>query len=74
MRTEKELDFLEQSIPQLANSAITEAYYSTLSSGSSVLEVISNKLYEVFPDGTKNFIKDMPNSIKVDKRLFFLWV
>lgn len=69
MRTEKELDFLEQSIPVLANSAITKAYYSALSSGASVLEVISNKLYEVFPDGTKKFIKDIPADIKLDTKV-----
>ena len=72
MRTEKELDFLESYIPKLANSAVQKAYLDTLSLGNSVLETVNNKLYEIFPDGTKKFIKDMPSDIKIDKKVFTL--
>ena len=72
MRTEKELDFLESYIPKLANSAVQKAYLDTLSLGNSVLEAVDNKLYEIFPDGTKKFIKDMPLDIKIDKKVFSL--
>ena len=53
MRTDKELDFLENHIPDLAQSALKQAYVDTLSSGNSVLEAIDGKLVEIFPDGTK---------------------
>ncbi len=72
MRTDKELDFLESYIPKLANSAVQKAYLDTLSLGNSVLEAVDNKLYEIFPDGTKKFIKDMPLDIKIDKKVFSL--
>ena len=70
MRTQKELDFLESHIPSLANSATRKAYLDTLASGLSVTKVIKNKIYEVFPDGTKRFIKDIKPSIKLNKKVF----
>ena len=42
MKTDKELDFLEEHIPELANSAIKKAYLDTLSAGLSVTKVIEN--------------------------------
>jgi len=74
MRTQKEIDFLENYIPELANSAVKQAYLDTLSRGNSVLEAIDNKLYEIFPDGKKIFIKEVPKNIKIDasKRVFSL--
>lgn len=70
MKTQKELDFLESHIPELANSAIKKAYLDTLSAGLSVTKVIEDKIYEIFPDGTKKFIKDIKPSIKIDKKIF----
>jgi hypothetical protein len=61
-----ELDHLEEFIPQLAKGAMQKAYIDTLSSGNSVLEVIDDTIYEVFANGTKNKIKDIEPSIKVD--------
>jgi len=74
MRTQKEIDFLENYIPELANSAVKKAYLDTLSNGNSVLETIENKLYEVFPDGTKVFIKNVSKNVTIDfnKRVFSL--
>ena len=74
MRTQEEIDFLENYIPELANSAVKKAYLDTLSSGNSVLETIENKLYEVFPDGKKVFIKNVSKNVKIDlnKREFTL--
>ncbi len=66
MRTEKELDFLEKSIPKLAKNAIQKAYYDTLSAGLSVMESIDGSIYEVFPDGTKKFIKKGHNKININ--------
>ncbi len=70
MKTQKELDFLESHIPALASSAVKKAYIDTLSAGLSVTKVIKNKIYEVFPDGSKTFIKDIKPSIKVQKKEF----
>lgn len=70
MKTEKELDFLEKHIPELADSAIKKAYLDALSAGLSVTKVIEDKIYEIFPDGTKKFIKDIKPSVKVDKKVF----
>jgi len=64
--TENEIDHLEQLIPTLALGAFRQAYFDSLSAGNSVLEVIEDVLYEVYADGSKKKIKDMPASIKVD--------
>ncbi len=74
MKTTKELDFLESYIPELANSAIKKAYLDALSAGNSVVEVIQNKIYEIFPDGSKKYIKDTEPEIKTDKRVFTIWI
>ena len=57
MIKEKELDYLEEHIPELAKSAVRQAYWNTLASGKSVLVSIDDAIYEIFPDGTKKFIK-----------------
>ncbi len=72
MKTTQELDFLESYIPELANSAVKKAYIDTLSAGKSVTEVIQNKIYEIFPDGSKRYIKDIESSIKTDKKVFMI--
>lgn len=72
MKTEKELDFLESYIPELANSAVKKAYLDTLSAGLSVTQVIEDKIYEVFPDGTKKFIKEIKPAVKIDKKVFII--
>lgn len=63
---DKELDNLEKLIPSLATGAVKKAYLDALSSGYSVLEVINGVLYEVFANGDKKKIKDLPPTIKVD--------
>ncbi|QOG11322.1 hypothetical protein [Arcobacter sp. FWKO B] len=72
MKTAKELDFLESYIPELANSAVRKAYLDALSSGNSVTEVIQNKIYEIFPDGSKKYIKDIEPAIKIEKKVFMI--
>ena len=54
---EKELDHLEQHIPELAQAAVTQAYWQALAAGSSVLESDNGIIYEVFPDGTRKVVK-----------------
>jgi len=63
---DSELDYLESFIPLLAECATRKAYFDTLSAGNSVLEVLDDAIYEVFPDGSKKKIKDVAPYIKVD--------
>lgn len=72
MKTAKELDFLESYIPELANSAVRKAYLDALSSGNSVTEVIQDKIYEIYPDGSKKYIKDVEPAIKIEKKVFMI--
>ena len=67
MRSEKELDFLENYIPSLAGSAVQKAYMDTLSSGNSVMEAIDGEIFEIFPDGTRKLIKTIFADIDVSK-------
>lgn len=55
--SEKSMQFLEEHIPELAQSAVTQAYWQALASGSSVLQSENGAIFEVFPDGTRKLIK-----------------
>jgi hypothetical protein len=59
--SEKAIDYLEEHIPELAEVAFKQAYWSALASGSSVLVSENGKLVEVFPDGRKEFRKKLPS-------------
>ena len=63
--SEKELDYLEEHIPELAEAAFKQAYWAALASGSSVLMSENGNLVEVFPDGTRKIIKPLPPSTPV---------
>ncbi len=54
---EQTLRFLEEHIPELAESAVTQAYWQALAAGNSVLESDNGVIYEVFPDGTRRVVK-----------------
>jgi len=69
MRTDKELDFLESHIPNLANSATQQAYLDTLSHGYSVVEVRDARIVEVFADGTEILIKTIEDEIVVKEKI-----
>ncbi len=56
---EEEIDYLEKHIPELAEVAFKQAYWSALASGSSVLMCENGDLVEVFPNGTRKFIKHL---------------
>lgn len=64
---EKDLNFLEQSIPELADAAFSRAYWGALAAGFSVLETEGEDLVEIHPDGTKTFIKKVPPRVPVKK-------
>lgn len=63
--SEEAMSFLEEHIPELADAAFKQAYWAALASGSSVLVSENGNLIEVFPDGTKKFIKQLPPSTPV---------
>ena len=62
---EKELDYLEAHIPELAAVAFKQAYWAALASGSSVLMSEDDNLVEIFPDGNRRVIKPLPPGIPV---------
>jgi hypothetical protein len=54
---EKNMRFLEEQIPDLAEAAIKQAYWQALASGSNVLECENGFLVEIHPDGTRKVLK-----------------
>lgn len=60
------MTFLEEHIPELAEVAFKQAYWSALASGSTVLVSENGNLVEVYPDGTRKIIKQLPKHIPVD--------
>jgi hypothetical protein len=67
MRREKEIDELEQRIPELAGAAFARAYRQTLAAGYSVLVSDNGIIYEVFPGGTRKVIKQIEPPTQVVK-------
>jgi len=63
----EDIEFLEEHIPELAEAAVTQAYWQTLASGNSVLESDNGVIYEVFPDGTRKAVKTIEPPIPVVK-------
>jgi hypothetical protein len=50
---EKTIEFLENHIPEIAQAAVTQAYWTALASGFKVLQAEGGNLVEVSPDGSK---------------------
>ena len=67
MMNEETLDYLEAKIPELAVLAMKKAYWDALASGSSVLVSENGSLVEVFPDGTRKFIKKLASWVPVKR-------
>lgn len=65
--SEEAIDYLEAHIPELAEIAFKQAYWSALASGSSVLVSENGSLVEVFPDGQRKFIQKLPEWIPVTR-------
>jgi hypothetical protein len=64
---DQDIEFLEEHIPELAEAAVTQAYWQTLASGNSVLESENGVIYEVFPDGTRKVVKTGEPPVPVEK-------
>jgi hypothetical protein len=68
---EKALDYLEQQIPGLSAAAVDVAYWQALAAGQKVLISDGDGIYEVFPDGTRTFVKatEKPLDLPVGTRV-----
>ncbi len=64
---EKAIRFLEEQIPEMADSAVKQAYWRTLAAGYNVLESENNAIVEVHPDGSRKIIKKLAPCIPVFK-------
>lgn len=64
---DEDIEFLEEHIPELAEAAVTQAYWQALASGNSVLESENGVIYEVFPDGTRKLVKTGEPPVTVEK-------
>jgi hypothetical protein len=62
---EEETQFLETQIPQLAQSAVFQAFWRTLAAGYPVLISEDNSLIEVHPDGSRKVIRMLTPGIPV---------
>jgi hypothetical protein len=56
--SEEELNYLEDRIPEMTEQATQLAYFATLAEGHSAVIAENGQIIEVFPDGTKNLIKN----------------
>lgn len=67
---EEAIEYLEAHIPELAESAVTQAYWQALAAGSSVLESQNGVIYEIFPDDTRNILKTIepPTPVSVGEK------
>lgn len=68
---EKTIRYLEEHIPELAETAIHQAYWYALASGSNVLIAENGFLVEVHPDGSRKILKKLqpPIKVKIGQRL-----
>jgi hypothetical protein len=55
--SEENIDFLENQIPELAELALQQAYWQTLSSGNVVTVLENNEIIEISPDGKRRVIR-----------------
>eukprot|EP01041_Mallomonas_annulata_P036312 gene36312-59394_t len=65
MLTEKEIIFLEEQIPYLAETATKQAYWRSLAEGDKVMIAEEGKLIEVSSDGSRKIIKEIEKPIHV---------
>jgi len=62
---EKQMQFMENSIPELAGSALKRAYYQALATSGKVVEAIDGKLVETSSDGQRRVLKELSKPIHV---------
>lgn len=67
---EEAMQYMEDQIPELAQYATRQAYWHTLASGDTVVIAEDGKLWEIFPDGSRRYIKDIPAPSTIPQRHF----
>lgn len=70
MLNEEELNYLEQQIPILAETAIQQAFWQTLASGDNVIIAENGQLIEISPDGSRKVLKEIEKPSKMNTRFF----
>lgn len=57
--SEQDLEALESQFPLISGEAFAEARRRVLASGQSVLQAEGSAIYRVFPDGRREFVKEI---------------
>ena len=71
--SEENIDFLENQIPELAELALQQAYWQTLSSGNVVTVLENNEIIEISPDGKRQVIRTIKRQkIRVTQRHYII--
>jgi hypothetical protein len=67
---EKDMSYLEERIPELAEGAVKQAYCKTLTSGRRVVEAVNGQLVESLPDGSSKVLKPLtaPTAVTLGQR------
>jgi len=63
--TEEEIQALENAFPSLSGQAFVAARAETLAAGWSVLQADGGAIYEVYPDGRREKVKEIEAPITV---------
>jgi hypothetical protein len=66
--SEKTIQYVEDQIPEMAEQATRQAFWNTLATGNSVIVAQQGQLWEVYPDGSRRFIKDITGPVTVQQR------
>lgn len=61
-----DIETLEEQFPAASGAAFSAARDSVLASGQSVLQSENDVIYEVFPDGTRRFVKSIEAPVDVE--------
>ena len=64
---EQTIDFLENYIPEIAEIATQQAFWEALNSGNGVVIAQDGFIIELFSDGTKNILGELPTQLNVVK-------
>ena len=62
---EKAMQAMEALIPELAESALRQAYYQALTRSGKVLEAVNGKLVETSAEGGQRLIRNLPAPVAV---------
>lgn len=65
-KSDDRIEKLEEQFPPASGVAFSNARDSVLASGQSVLQSENGALFEVFPDGTRRFVRSIDPPVPVD--------